>query len=192
MADAAIKLTHGVDTLSVYPVGSIYMSTVSTNPSTYFGGTWQQIEDKFLLCAGSTYSAGSTGGEETHTLVTAELPSHTHTFTGTNATTSNTSKTLTGGIGSTDNVVTNMSGAHILADGSGIFSNGTQQYLTQCYFTNGTYYTVNSYSHRLGFKCDATHSHTCTAEGTNSNAGSDGPHNNMPPYLAVYTWKRIA
>ena len=49
-----------------YPIGSIYISVNSTNPSTYFGGTWEQIKDRFLLCCGSTYSAGSTGGSATH------------------------------------------------------------------------------------------------------------------------------
>lgn len=29
--------------LDVYPVGSVYQSTESTNPAQYFGGTWQQI-----------------------------------------------------------------------------------------------------------------------------------------------------
>lgn len=27
---------------------------------------------------------------------------------------------------------------------------------------------------------------------TNNNTGGSGPHNNMPPYLAVYMWKRVA
>lgn len=63
----------------VYPVGSIYMSVNSVNPSTLFGGTWEQIEDKFLLASGTNYSNGSTGGEATHTLTTDEMPSHTHT-----------------------------------------------------------------------------------------------------------------
>ncbi len=47
---------------SIYPIGSIYMSVNNTNPSTLFGGTWEQIEDRFLLGAGDTYTAGSTGG----------------------------------------------------------------------------------------------------------------------------------
>lgn len=63
---------------TLYPVGSIYMSINSTNPSVFFGGTWEQIEDTFLLCAGDTYLAGSTGGEATHVLTEAELPSHVH------------------------------------------------------------------------------------------------------------------
>lgn len=52
----------------VYPIGSIYMSVNSTNPSTLFGGTWERIEGKFLLGADSTYIAGSTGGKNKVTL----------------------------------------------------------------------------------------------------------------------------
>ena len=61
-----------------YPVGSIYLSVNSTNPGTIFGGTWEQIKDRFLLACGSTYSNGSTGGEAKHTLTTNEMPSHSH------------------------------------------------------------------------------------------------------------------
>ena len=64
-----------------YPVGSIYLSVNSTNPSTLFGGTWQRIQDVFLLAAGSQYSAGSTGGEAEHTLTMNEVPSHNHSAT---------------------------------------------------------------------------------------------------------------
>ncbi len=58
----------------IYPVGAVYISVNSTDPGTLFGGTWQQIKDRFLLSAGDTYSAGSTGGS-----AKATLPSHTHT-----------------------------------------------------------------------------------------------------------------
>lgn len=52
----------------LYPVGSIYMSTTNAkSPAEMFGGTWEQIKDKFLLSAGDAYSAGSTGGETMHT-----------------------------------------------------------------------------------------------------------------------------
>lgn len=59
----------------MYPVGSIYMSVNSVDPSTLFGGTWERIQDRFLLCAGDSYGAGTTGGS-----AQATLPSHTHTL----------------------------------------------------------------------------------------------------------------
>ena len=57
-----------------YPVGSIYMSVNSTSPADLFGGTWEQIKDTFLLAAGDTYSAGSTGGETEGWLTIDEIP----------------------------------------------------------------------------------------------------------------------
>lgn len=63
----------------VYPVGSIYLSTVAANPATLFGfGTWTQVKDRFLLAAGDSYAAGATGGEATHKLTVNELPDHKH------------------------------------------------------------------------------------------------------------------
>lgn len=67
----------------VYPVGSIYTSTVSTNPNTLFGfGTWAAFGEGRVLVgkasSGTFLTAGSTGGTETHTLTVAEMPSHTH------------------------------------------------------------------------------------------------------------------
>ena len=53
--------------LSAYPVGSLYISTVSTSPASLFGGTWTRIQDTFLLAAGSKYSAGGSYGGESHT-----------------------------------------------------------------------------------------------------------------------------
>lgn len=70
--------------LAAYPVGSYYWSANATNPSTLFGGTWTQIKDVFLYAAGSI-SAGSTGGEKTHTLTVNEMPSHRHGYRGFNS-----------------------------------------------------------------------------------------------------------
>jgi len=44
-----------------------------------FGGTWQSINEKFLLAGSSAnFPYGSIGGEVTHTLTVAEMPSHGH------------------------------------------------------------------------------------------------------------------
>lgn len=65
---------------NVYPIGAVYMSMNSTNPGTLFGGTWKQVQGKFLLGVSNAYPAGSSGGESEHTLTTAEIPNHTHSF----------------------------------------------------------------------------------------------------------------
>lgn len=133
----------------VYPVGSIYMSINSTSPQTLFGGTWQQISDTFLLCAGSTYTAGSTGGEATHQLVNNELPKLSGTAR----------------MGWNDGSAAGI----MIGSVSGIFG-----------ATSGTAYFVRS-------STSGTYSTNLTI-----NFGNDQPHNNMPPYLAVYVWKRTA
>lgn len=66
--------------LEAYPIGSIYISTNATSPETLFGGTWEQIQGRFLLAADDTYKAGSTGGEATHTLTFDEMPNHKHSI----------------------------------------------------------------------------------------------------------------
>lgn len=64
--------------MKLYPVGAIYMSADSTSPASLFGGTWEQLKDRFLLGAGDTYAAGDTGGEAVHTLTVDEMPAHRH------------------------------------------------------------------------------------------------------------------
>ena len=63
---------------ALFPVGTIYQSTKSTNPSTFLGGTWTALTGRVLVGAGTDFPAGTTGGEKTHTLTIAEMPSHTH------------------------------------------------------------------------------------------------------------------
>lgn len=129
--------------LDIYPIGSIYMSVNSTSPASLFGGTWEQLQDRFLLAAGSTYSAGSTGGEATHTLTENEMPTHEHK-----------------GITIAGNKLTcwSDSGSGGVFDMSSLF--------------NGSGNNINDF----------------LAEPV----GGGAAHNNMPPYLAVYMWKRVS
>lgn len=59
----------------MYPVGSVYQSFNNTSPSDLFGGTWEKITDKFLF---GSDNANTTGGEKTHKLTSAEMPTHQH------------------------------------------------------------------------------------------------------------------
>jgi hypothetical protein len=68
--DTAIQL--------LYPVGSVYTSTVSTNPNTLFGfGTWVAFgAGRVMIGNGGGFTAGDTGGS-----ADAVVVSHTHTAT---------------------------------------------------------------------------------------------------------------
>ena len=62
----------------IYPVGAIYISVNATSPATLFGGTWEQIIDRFLYTANS--EIGKLGGASAVTLSTDNLPSHNHSM----------------------------------------------------------------------------------------------------------------
>ena len=136
----------------MWPVGSIYISVSATSPQTLFGGTWERIQDTFLLAAGSTYAAGKTGGEASHTLTTAEMPSHGHN-----------PANEAGYYG----FITNSKKAFTIGD------MGSQS-------GSGRYYPYASAAFDISRN---------TLTGT---TGGGNSHNNMPPYLAVYVWKRTA
>ncbi len=66
----------------IYPIGSVHITTNSVNPSNYFDGEWERIQDTFLLASGTTYENGATGGSATVTLTATQsgVPAHTHTY----------------------------------------------------------------------------------------------------------------
>lgn len=119
----------------IYPVGSIYQSTKSTDPADLFGGTWEAINNVFLLAAGTIYRPGTTGGESEVKLTADEIPEikMSYQYTG--------QSTVIG----TDAI--------------------------RLYDANGQ---PNQYTGPQSSNCGGK------------------AHNNMPPYLAVYTWKRTA
>lgn len=201
--------------LAAYPVGSIYISASATSPATLFGGSWTRIEDSFLLAAGSSYEAGSTGGEAAHVLTNAEIPAHTHTGPSHQHTVLAHTHTIPAHAHTvpahTHSASTSSAGAHShtlhrwMAGGS-----GTVRYAAQGDNSTPTYSTSSAGAHThtvtVGSKAafntqsggggntGASTAANTTASGTGNtgSTGGGGAHNNMPPYLAVYIWQRTA
>lgn len=63
---------------NVFKVGFVWVSYTSTSPASILGGTWTPITGRFPY-----FNAGTdTGGSNTHTLSTGEMPSHSHSLKG--------------------------------------------------------------------------------------------------------------
>ena len=73
-----VRTGSGFETVCPFPVGAIYQSTSSTSPASIYGGGWTPLTDgRFLRPQGSW---NNLGGENTHKLTVAEMPSHFHYY----------------------------------------------------------------------------------------------------------------
>lgn len=146
------------------------MSVNSTSPSTLFGGTWQQIQNRFLFSAGGSYGVNNTGGSYNETLNANQIPSHTH---------------------------------HIPALGGYTSQDGNHAHNIN--YTNDATYGTGKSGHRIAtgnnsigssgvpIQAGGIHGHViATYENNTGTAGGNQAHNNMPPYLVVYMWKRVS
>lgn len=77
------KTGNKIVTTPYYRIGDLFLTTIATNPSNFLGGTWELFgPGKCLVCVDTSQtefnSVKKTGGEKSHTLTIAEMPSHTH------------------------------------------------------------------------------------------------------------------
>ena len=192
----------------IYPIGSIYTSTRNVSPATFLGGTWTQIKDTFLLTAGDTYQAGTTGGEATHTLTAQEMPSHAHGLNGHVHDLAGHTHSIPSLSGST-----NSTGNHVhYSKNRWAYFEGTASDPSRHDYFGGPGSILSTYSAQEDDLANnmyenGNHSHTVTtnasntggasgntggASGNTANRGDNQAHNNMPPYRVVYAWERTA
>lgn len=183
------KIAEKTTLVQVYPVGSIYISTTSTNPKVLFGfGTWEAIDQgRMLLSQGTNYSAGSTGGRAEVTLTIKELPAHSHYG----------STTQSGGHSHVAN--TNNAGGHSHSANLN-FTSSYRNSGGNLSTTQGTLRVADGNTQRLPISVDSAGGHT---HSVNINSAGDHSHSIridgegkafsiLPPYLSVYIWKRTS
>ncbi len=163
-------------------IGDIFISTNSTSPAIKFGGTWTRIKDVFLLAAGDTYAAGSTGGSR-------YLQSHTHTIDHDHPSAYTGTETSNHTHGISDPV--NVWGGS--PSNPGNYLNGGSSSSPPVFYTDGgTGFTTTRGRNSEG--TSSTHTHLFDVPNYTGTSGSTGSGNaeNMPPYRAVYVWERTA
>lgn len=131
--------------LAANPVGKLWASDNPTSPASIVGGTWEQIKDRFILAAGDTYAAGSTGGSANHNHSIGDM------FAAAYLMGSYMDYHYSGNVAWYPNY-------------KNIFPNGTSEQ------TSGTLYSSG-----------------ITVYGSPTKEAG-----NLPPYIAMYVWKRIA
>lgn len=153
----------------IYPVGSIYLSINSTNPATLFGGTWQQLKDKFLLGAGDIYSSGTSGGSANHNHT---VPGHTHTSPAHNH--------------NIDDCVAliNTFNKYVEIKGKTYYWYSEERAVGASYEGSG-----RSNNWAVQTRGDTS---TTTPGNTGSTELTTNSSSNLPPYMTVYMWKRTA
>lgn len=76
------------DKACVFPVGAIYLSVSTTNPSKWFGGTWERLSGGYIYATSDSYNTSSYTGTGTQSkdaftsgstaITIAQMPSHRH------------------------------------------------------------------------------------------------------------------
>lgn len=166
-----------------FPVGSVFLSVVSTDPATLLGyGTWSQIASGKMLVgqdAGDSdfNTAEETGGAKTHTLTESEIPPHTHTQNSHNHT-------------QDAHTHTQNAHSHAITELRDATTGGATTNIALTADASSTLGTkVTGSTTATNQNATATNQ---AATATNQNTGGGAAHSILNPYFVVYMWKRTA
>ena len=147
----------------LYPVGTIYETTEATNPGELFTGTWEKIEGKFLIGANSTYVLGTTGGTASHTHTMAHTHSRGNLTAAINMDSNYIRSVWSTSTSGTNAVTSWKNNARKTVSGGNVDNSATQSEGTPVYGNTGA-----------------------------ASVSTTSSVSNIPPYLAINIWKRIA
>lgn len=190
----------------IYPVGSIYLSTNNTNPSTFWGGTWVAWGSGRVPVGVNTGDSNfnaveKTGGTKSVNLTHSHtVNSHAHTISHTHTVNSHTHST--GGHVITVNELPSRIPVHANGQNVNLYDGGSASGLGIAYTS------ANRGEYQLTIDGGgAVHNHgntgsasPATGGASTSNSGSASPGTNsqlgnmstLQPYITCYMWKRTA
>ena len=192
----------------MYPVGSIYMTTTYSTTeevTNAIGGEWEKYaQGRTIIGDGTgtdsnglvqTFANGSTGGEYTHKLTVAEMPSHSHTIDHTHNIASKTYTTSTASLTGTISMH-NYSGSTPVHHASGIFKESyvapNFSYVVGLQTSGATSLGIigidASHNHTIEIGSHKTESPSTTVSGT---TGGNTSFNVQNPYIVTYMYKRV-
>ena len=185
---------------SVYPVGSIYMSdTENNNPQNWVNApswTWERIENRYLVAQGTDFDIanGHTGGSNSVTLKTENLPTHSHGMSHTHGITidsmSESGYTKDGRVGfrNTD------AKASMVVGTSGVFSDKSGAIDALGFKSVGQSVLVESAGDGFSINVDHKHNARTNSQSTTNteDTGNGQAFDIKPAYYVVYVWKRVA
>jgi microcystin-dependent protein len=158
------------DVSAAWPIGSVFISVVSTNPATLLGlGTWSAFAAGRVLvgfnAADADFDAAEkTGGSKTHTLSVQEMPSHTHV--------------------QNSHTHTQQPHSHTYASQTAT-TGGASSYEHGAIDTSST-------AAESTISTNAATATNDAATAVNQNTGGGSAHNNVQPFITVFMWKRTA
>ena len=185
-----------IDLASSIPSGIIVMWSGASDaiPSGWYlcdrqNGT-PDLRNRFIVGAGSSYEVGNTGGSDSVTLTTEQMPSHTHGFSLTATSSGSHSHTMSGTTGSGGE--SKSSGTIYGRDHDTGYLNETDKGYVQAglaWGSGNTLWTMSvgasDHTHSFSGSTNSTGSHTHSISGSISNTGGGQSHENRPPYYAL-------